>query len=63
MKQGDLVEVIVGPYKGKQGHIQMTRSDDVVGVLGPEITSSSSKPYSQHPDWVMFRKHQLRVVK
>jgi len=50
LKKGDLVQVLAGKYKGKQGHVVATHpSENKVTVEGVNIVKKHQKPDRAHP--------------
>lgn len=50
LKKGDLVQVLVGKYKGKQGRVVATHpSENKVTVEGINIVKKHQKPNQTHP--------------
>ncbi len=50
LKKGDLVQVLAGKYKGRQGHILQTHpKDNKVTVEGINIVKKHQKPNNAHP--------------
>ncbi len=50
LKKGDLVQVLAGKYKGKQGKIVATHpSENKVTVEGINIVKKHQKPNNAHP--------------
>ncbi len=50
LKKGDLVQVLSGKYKGKQGHVLKTHAaENKVTVEGVNIVKKHQKPNQAHP--------------
>ena len=50
LKKGDLVQVLAGKYKGRQGHVLRTHpKENKVTVEGVNIVKKHQKPNNTHP--------------